>query len=44
MDKLKPDKQIIGAISQHQEIVSDLYNEHYEMLFKYAFSILQRCG
>lgn len=41
MDKLKPDKQIIGAISQHQEIVSDLYDEHYEMLFKYAFSILQ---
>lgn len=40
MDKLKPEKQIIGAISQQQEVISDLYNEHYEMLFKYACSIL----
>lgn len=41
MDKLKPEKQIVGAISQQQKKISDLYNEHYEMLFKYACPILQ---
>lgn len=41
MDKLKPEKQIVGLTSQQQEIITELHNEHYDMLFKYAYKILQ---
>ena len=41
MKNLEPEKRIVGSTSQQQEIVDDLYNKHYEMLFNYAYKILQ---
>lgn len=41
MKKLELEEQIVGVTSQHQEILDDLYNKHYEMLFNYAYKILQ---
>ncbi len=41
MKKLEPEKQSLGVIFQQQKVIGDLYNEHYEMLFKYAHQILQ---
>ena len=33
MKNLEPEKRIVGSTSQQQEIIDDLYNKHYEMLF-----------
>lgn len=41
MKNLEPEKRIVGSTSQQQEIIDDLYNKHYEMLFNYAYKILQ---
>jgi RNA polymerase sigma-70 factor (ECF subfamily) len=41
MKNLEPEKRILGSTSQQQEIIDDLYNKHYEMLFNYAYKILQ---
>ena len=41
MKNLEPEKRIVGSTSQQQEIIDDLYNKHYEMLFNYAHKILQ---
>ena len=41
MKNLEPEKRIVGSTSQQQEIIDDLYNKHYNMLFNYAYKILQ---
>lgn len=41
MKNLEPEKRILGSTSQQQEIIDDLHNKHYNMLFNYAYKILQ---